>query len=87
VTLVDAGFTIAVATLKLKWQRAGGGSVTGVDRKDLDCWRRNYKMPYCKLKISQGETRHWKISYEWRQLVGKLADGIQYRVSIKVESA
>jgi hypothetical protein len=63
VRLLDAGFTIAVVTLKLKWQRAGGGSLTGVDRKDLDCSRGNYKMPYCQLKISQGETRHWKISY------------------------
>ena len=33
VARVDSDFTTAVETLKLKWWRVGGGSVTGVDRK------------------------------------------------------
>ena len=31
-------------------------------------------------------TRHWKNSYDWQQLEGKFAGGIQCRVILKVES-
>jgi len=34
----------------------------------------------------QGRTRHWKKSYYWQQLEGKLAGGIQDWLIVKVES-
>jgi hypothetical protein len=37
VTRVEAGSITTVITLKLKWRRAGNGSVTSADRKYLGC--------------------------------------------------
>jgi hypothetical protein len=36
-TRVDAGSITAVVMLKLKWRRAGNGSVISVDRRDSGC--------------------------------------------------
>jgi len=58
VTRVDAGSIKSLVLLKLKWRRAGNGSVISVDRSDSGCWRRNYRMLYFKLMIEQGITRH-----------------------------
>jgi len=57
VTRVDAGSITAVVLLKLKWQRAGNGSVISVDRSESGCYRRNCRMFCFKLTIEQGRTR------------------------------
>ena len=44
---------MAVVMLKCKWWRVGNGSVISVDWRDSDCRRRNCRMLYFKLTISQ----------------------------------
>ena len=62
--LVDAGFVTAVVMLKLKWRRAGNGTVISVDQIESDCWGRKCRILYFKLDDLTGRTRHWKKSYD-----------------------
>jgi hypothetical protein len=49
-TCVDAGFTRAVQTSRLKWLTAGSGAVIGADGTGFVNYRRNWKTLCNKLK-------------------------------------